>query len=105
MKFNEWYDYEYRFPKAGCVFCGEAKKAWDYQQKRIDELEKHIRVESILKNTDLKIIDDLETAIHNTKKAFYSIFRDPHQWSSRGCETCDEVSDLIGRPFGCQLRD
>jgi hypothetical protein len=26
---------------------------------------------------------------------------DPHQWSTRPCQTCRSVSSLAGRPFGC----
>lgn len=26
---------------------------------------------------------------------------DPHQWSTRPCQTCISVSALLGRPFGC----
>ena len=29
------------------------------------------------------------------------IFADPHQWSSRPCETCRTITTLIGKPFGC----
>ena len=29
------------------------------------------------------------------------IQRDPHQWSARPCQTCQAVSTLAGRPFGC----
>ena len=26
---------------------------------------------------------------------------DPHQFSTRGCQTCSVVSALLGKPFGC----
>ena len=26
---------------------------------------------------------------------------DPHQWSTRPCQTCKTISSLIGKPFGC----
>jgi len=26
---------------------------------------------------------------------------DPHQWSNRPCPTCQPISKMIGRPFGC----
>jgi hypothetical protein len=26
---------------------------------------------------------------------------DPHQWSSRPCETCRVVTGVLGEPFGC----
>ncbi len=29
---------------------------------------------------------------------------DPHQWSSRPCQTCQAVSSLVGKPFGCNKR-
>ncbi len=32
------------------------------------------------------------------------IQRDPHQWSTRPCSTCQAVSSLAGRPFGCVIK-
>lgn len=29
---------------------------------------------------------------------------DPHSWSSRPCQTCQSVTNLIGRPFGCNKK-
>ena len=29
---------------------------------------------------------------------------DPHQWSSRPCQSCNQISTLLGRPFGCQRK-
>jgi len=26
---------------------------------------------------------------------------DPHDWTARPCPTCDAVTALAGRPFGC----
>ena len=31
------------------------------------------------------------------------IQEDPHQWSTRGCETCRTISSLLGKEFGCIL--
>lgn len=36
--------------------------------------------------------------------AFDQPERDPHQWSTRPCQTCAAVSELIGRSFGCYAR-
>lgn len=31
---------------------------------------------------------------------------DPHGFSTRPCQTCNQVSAVLGRPFGCQaLKD
>jgi hypothetical protein len=30
---------------------------------------------------------------------------DPHQWSSRPCQTCRAISATLGRPFGCSARE
>ena len=35
--------------------------------------------------------------------AFDLIQKDPHQWSDRGCVTCETITSLIQRPFGCVL--
>lgn len=31
------------------------------------------------------------------------IQKDPHQWSTRGCATCEAITSLLNRPFGCVL--
>jgi hypothetical protein len=36
-----------------------------------------------------------------TKPILELIEKDPHQWSSRPCSTCQTISGLVGRPFGC----
>lgn len=28
---------------------------------------------------------------------------DPHQWSTRPCQTCRAISAIAKRPFGCEL--
>ena len=27
--------------------------------------------------------------------------KDPHQWSTRPCSTCQSISQLVNEPFGC----
>lgn len=29
------------------------------------------------------------------------IQNDPHQWSTRPCTTCQTISQLVNKPFGC----
>lgn len=29
------------------------------------------------------------------------IYKDPHQWSGRGCATCRAITKLSGMKFGC----
>ena len=29
------------------------------------------------------------------------IQNDPHQWSTRPCSTCQAITSIIGKPFGC----
>ncbi len=43
----------------------------------------------------------LESRENGAMAAFKLIEADPHQWSSRPCQTCRAVSLLIGRDFGC----
>ena len=38
------------------------------------------------------------------KAVLRSIEADPHQWSTRPCETCRFVSAIIERPFGCSAK-
>lgn len=26
---------------------------------------------------------------------------DPHQWSTRPCSTCQAITEIVGKPFGC----
>ncbi len=40
-------------------------------------------------------------ALLMAETALQMIEKDPHQYSSRPCETCRVISSLIGRPFGC----
>lgn len=35
--------------------------------------------------------------------AFDLIQKDPHQWSTRPCSTCNAVTGIIGKSFGCVL--
>jgi len=32
------------------------------------------------------------------------IQNDPHQWSIRPCSTCEAITSIIGKPFGCILK-
>lgn len=36
--------------------------------------------------------------------ALWLVERDPHQWSKRPCGTCESVSRLLGRDFGCVVK-
>jgi hypothetical protein len=37
-----------------------------------------------------------------THTAFELIYADPHQWSTRPCQTCRAVTAILGKPFGCE---
>lgn len=47
-----------------------------------------------------KVVSEKVTKFMN---AFALLQKDGHQWSTRPCSTCQAVSSLIGRPFGCIL--
>jgi hypothetical protein len=52
--------------------------------------------------------DDLElknfrAQILKIKFALKSFYTDNHNWSSRGCQTCKQISEAIGEGFGCVL--
>jgi hypothetical protein len=64
-----------------------------------------------------KIVDDhlVETGVYeklgriagcveSADAAFFLIEQDPHQWSTRPCQTCLIASQLIGRKFGCSAK-
>lgn len=34
-------------------------------------------------------------------KALRHLERDPHNWSTRPCETCQRITDVLGVKFGC----
>jgi hypothetical protein len=63
---------------------------------RVDQLEATVNKSNF--------IDGLSAAVDKvTGAAFALIQADPHQWSTRGCQTCRTVSGLIEKPFGCIL--
>lgn len=50
--------------------------------------------------------DMMEDAIKTSGRiianaALNLIEKDPHQWSSRPCSTCETISNLLDRDFGC----
>lgn len=46
-------------------------------------------------------ITELKTSVDNHMKALVIFSRDPHQFSTRPCVTCQTVSTLVGYDFGC----
>jgi hypothetical protein len=36
-------------------------------------------------------------------QAFGALQADPHQWSTRPCQTCRIITGILGEPFGCDL--
>ena len=54
----------------------------------------------------MNFTDDQKYAIDLVKRVLLEpilnlIEEDPHQWSSRPCSTCQTISQMIERPFGC----
>lgn len=46
--------------------------------------------------------DLLSAAVNRiTEPVLRLIQEDPHQWSTRTCQTCRTISSLIDKPFGC----
>lgn len=45
--------------------------------------------------------DNLDKIKHMMTSGFDLLEQDPHQFSTRPCQTCNQVSALIGRKFGC----
>lgn len=35
------------------------------------------------------------------RMALVELDRDPHNFSTRPCSTCDPIAELLGEPFGC----
>lgn len=71
------------------------------------ELMKKIKdtIDDYLEQTGvLKKLEMVTRFVEATDKAFDLIYRDPHSWSTRPCSTCQTVSELLGRPFGCNRR-
>jgi hypothetical protein len=46
-----------------------------------------------------KRVDALETLLPSA--VLDLIQGDPHNWSNRPCPTCQPITTMIGRPFGC----
>jgi hypothetical protein len=48
------------------------------------------------------LIDGLSGDARHLISAMLDVMQaDPHQWSTRPCQTCAAVSAMAGRPFGC----
>ena len=43
----------------------------------------------------------LESRLAQWQKAVRKLEVDNHYWQKRPCQTCKEVSEMAGRPFGC----
>lgn len=77
-----------------------------YDEKETNRQFALIKSEGLNRLQLLKLInhklDDL-----NEQKKITSVLKliqsDPHQWSSRGCQTCQAITDLAGQKFGCNL--
>ena len=54
-----------------------------------DEIKQYVR--KYVRESIDKILDPILRLIEN----------DPHQWSTRPCQTCGAISSIIGRSFGC----
>jgi hypothetical protein len=49
---------------------------------------------------------DLEDRVAALERVFPDqvldlIYHDTHQWSERPCPTCQSITRIVGRPFGC----
>lgn len=81
----------------------------DNDEQRIsDEVAENARLKKVIDDhlTKTGIFDKfnlLAKFVESTDAAFKLIQEDPHQWSTRPCQTCKTVSSLIGRPFGCVM--
>lgn len=51
-------------------------------------------------NTAKELINET-AAIVITDVVSDMIYKDPHQWSERGCSTCEAISAITKKPFGC----
>ena len=56
----------------------------------------------VVTDDDLKKLSKAVRLVFGT--ALKIIEQDPHQFSARSCASCRTVSELIGRPFGCEKR-
>lgn len=45
-----------------------------------------------------------EDVIQKSEVVARLIESDPHQWSTRPCQTCHQITAILGRPFGCYKR-
>ncbi len=45
-----------------------------------------------------------ETGVPISEIVARLIETDPHSWSTRPCQTCQSITELIGRPFGCNKK-
>jgi hypothetical protein len=46
--------------------------------------------------------EEIKEAIRFTVRGALAIFsKDPHRFSTRGCDTCKAISEMIDEPWGC----
>ena len=50
---------------------------------------------------NVKIIPEIIISEEQFYHALELYGKDVHKWSSRPCSTCLNISEIIGRPFGC----
>ena len=52
--------------------------------------------------SDKRLDDLLEAAAQKLLTPILRLLQnDPHQWSTRPCQTCQAITDIVGKPFGC----
>jgi hypothetical protein len=54
--------------------------------------------------TESEGVKAMRTAWEKTKKAVLALNYDGHDWSTRPCETCREITKSIGEPFRCNAK-
>ena len=75
------------------------KEAWESLsdiERKVDDL--------VTMANKSELNDGLDAAADKIYSAAMDLIqKDPHQWSTRGCQTCRTVSELTKKPFGCVL--
>ena len=47
---------------------------------------------------------ELHKEVKQLRAALASLEVDNHYWSTRPCQTCREISEVLGRPYGCYVK-
>lgn len=57
----------------------------------------------MIKQVDISAEELLQASVRILLRPVIEIvYRDPHRWSERPCQSCRTITAILGEPFGCE---